>query len=394
MSDTSQSSGAPISSVAPEPALSVDGNTPLNRDQIDSLANMSNAAFDEVVVQADYCTRSMISFWRFRTLGGGRRPDSDGETDQNDGENWHKRVSSRIGAHYVSDHPEMRLLEFSFIALLVIFESAANAYFFAKESEFGLLGGIFQAMAVSLANVAVSYFIIGYWGLRHARMPWNGWRDWSRLTIKFFGFAAIFVGTVVVLLVNLSAAHYRNILDLRADNLLAPGEPYMSFPHFPVDPEVCAAVLGSEIGQSIGSAAANAMCRPATLYSLDAMVLFALGLAISAIAVFEGQGADASFPGLSKAARNFESSRQDLQFALEDYADEFDEYVERIEPDGDGGGVMTRKLFNAERIELRKSYDARVERYRKLLTTTNEILQEEFDAPEEIVRLIAPKGGV
>ena len=141
--------------------------------------------FDRVVVKADYAARAALSFYRFRTLGGGQRDQkADAATP------LANQDGSKYGAHYASDHPKVRIHQLSIIALLVVFESAANAYFFAQQSEFGLAGGVFQAAAVSLANVAVAFFIIGFWGLRHItqpapfmKYPWN----WDRRQyIKLF----------------------------------------------------------------------------------------------------------------------------------------------------------------------------------------------------------------
>ena len=394
-------------------------------------AKRPSAALDEVVLQADYCTRSMISFWRFRELGGGRR----NAGEQPPGLGSH----SGAGIHYVSDHPDVRLLSLSFVFLLVIFESAANAYFFAQESEFGLFGGVFQAAAVSLANVAVSYFIIGYWGLRHVSIPLKSGseathdsvaliailfaifgslgaaytattlgmglaffvsciiaaagvallfffqvRD-SRVYIKGFGLFAIVMGLIIVLLVNLSAAHYRNILDLQAMNVAFPeGLQTTTFPRFFIDASVCTTILESDLGETIGSAATNAMCRPFALHSLDAMVLFALGLAISALAAFEGRKADSSFPGLSDAARHFEKARQDLQYALEDYYESYEDIVEMIQDDLGEGANLTPQ----QRVDLRKALDANVDEYRALLTTADKLLADEFDVQEDVIRYI------
>lgn len=425
MSDvTAQSDSAP----KPErPA-----GAPPSREDLDYYATRPSAALDEVRLQADYLARSMTSFWRFRELGGGQRSPEAGPPKLGD--------HSGSGVHYVSDHPEVRILSLSFIFLLVIFESAANAYFFAKESEFGLFGGVFQAAAVSLANVATSYFIIGYWGLRHVSIPLRrggpanrdalavaglvlavigafytayagmnfgiGWSfgagalmmiagaaavtlfriEDSRIYIKLFGLVAVGFGIIMVLLVNLSAAHYRNILDLQALGLEFPaGMQAVSFPRFFIDPEVCSAVLGSEIGNTIGSAATNAMCRPFALHSLDAMVLFALGVAISALAAFEGRKADSAFPGLSDAARHFEGARRDLQFALEDYYDSYDDVMEEIEKD------FGHTLSGSEKVGLKARMDAAIANYRAMLETADALLTDEFDVDPAIVALVRRK---
>jgi len=354
-----------------------------------AIASRPSVEFDEVVLQADYASRAAISFYRFRQLGGG----GSGSTD---GAKMAFGRSSGRGVHYVSDHPQVRLLNLSIVALLVLFESAANAYFFAQQSEFGLSGGLFQAAAVSLANVSTSYFIIGFWGLRHASMPpSNSERAIfnRRNVIRFFGVFAIFFGVAMALLVNLSAAHYRNIIDLRAEGLQPTGDVLSSFPRFWISAADCSAILGSEIGNSIGSAATSAMCRPFALHSLDAMVLFALGLAISALAAFEGRRADSAFPGFSDAARATERARRDLQDALDEYYDSYEAFIEdqEILLSGDETESRSFKFSRGERLKIIQVLDERVEHYRQLLDSDVAVLRDEFDVPYEAVERITGK---
>jgi hypothetical protein len=364
-----------------------DDASDLSQDDIAYYANRPSPEYDEVVLQADYAARAAISFYRFRQLGGGRNGTTP-ETRMKFGK------STGRGIHYVSDHPQVRILNLSVIALLILFESAANAYFFAQQSEFGISGGIFQAAAVSLANVATSYFIIGFWGLRHASIGLDPNKSLlgfdSRNVTKAFGIVAVIMGIIIVLLVNLSAAHYRNLLDLKATLGDTPGafeafnEHTSTIPRFLIDSDICQSILQSPMGESIGSAATNAMCRPFALHSLDAMVLFALGLAISAIAAFEGRKADAAFPGFSDAARGIERSRRDLQDALDDYYDSYEDALEDAEEDF---GRLTPK----QKVSLRRAMDARVSSFRRLLETDPDIMRDEFDVPEEVVEHISGK---
>lgn len=381
----------------PEPRPQRPAGTPqeITKESIDYFAERPLPEFDRVVVKADDASRAALSFYRFRTLGGGQR---DEKVDPN--APLAAKHGSKYGAHYASDHPKVRIHQLSIIALLVVFESAANAYFFAQQSEFGLAGGLFQAAAVSLANVAVSFFIIGFWGLRHITQPAPFMKSphrWDRRQyIKIFGALAIMVGIILVLLVNLSAAHYRNILDMQA--VLASATPEQAdavygalasntstVPRFWIDADVCQAVLGSDVGRDIGSAATSAMCRPMALHSLDAMVLFALGVAISALAAFEGRRSDSPFPGLSDNTRHFERAREDLEEALEDYYETEEETVELAR---EFAAMHKVSISQQKDIELRKAIHARVERFAKLLKTDPEMLAVEFDVPQKAVKLV------
>lgn len=381
--------------------LADQNKTMLPDADIAELTDRPSDAFNEVVMQADYTTRAALSFYRFRQLGGDYHPpkrvkDKPDATKPGDDAPTHKRKlklnePTGRGVHYVSSHPKVPYLNISIIALMIIFESAANAYFFAKQSEFGLAGGIFQAAAVSLANVATSFFIVGYWGMRHISMPWDSENFWSRRNLYIaMGLLAIFVGLSLVLLVNLSAAHYRNILDIQALNLGFPADlPTTVLPHFIVDPAVCDKILTSDLGETLGSAATNAMCRPFALHSLDAMVLFALGLAIAAIAAFEGRKLDSPFPGFSDAARGLERARSDLQDALYDFEDSYEDTKDLIlEVKYGAEGMDEKDLTPHEKIVIHRVMKAMVAPYIKLLHSTEDILSDEFGLDNEIVKLM------
>jgi hypothetical protein len=398
----------------------------LTDEDIVDLTSRPSDAFNEVVLQADYTTRAALSFYRFRQLGGDYHPprsklldtrpiykrllpflfDRTVEATKEDpgGARRSRKLelneATGRGVHYVSSHPKVPLLNLSIIALMIIFESATNAYFFAQASQFGLAGGIFQAAAVSLANVAVSFFVIGYWGLRHISMPWDAERPFSRRNvIVVVGLAAILVGLVLVLLVNLSAAHYRVILDIKASGHEFPeGIQAKLFPNFLANKEVCEAVLNSELGNSIGSAATNAMCRPLTIHSLDGLVLFALGLSIAAFAAFEGRRLDSPFPGFSDAARGLERARADLRDALYEFEESYvdikalileikhgpadpDEPEEVYELKRKDGNDLTPR----EKIIIRKSMEAMAAPYIELLRSTDSTLSDEFGLEQDIV---------
>jgi len=372
----------------------------LSAQDIVDLTQRPSDAYNEVVLQADYTTRAALSFYRFRQLGGDyhvpsrRKTSSDNTADSKEEPSTrHPKLklgqTTGRGVHYISSHPKVPMLQMSIIALMIIFESAANAYFFAKQSEFGLAGGIFQAAAVSLANVATAFFVIGYWGLRHISMPIDRVNKFSRRNAYILmGLFAIFVGLGLVLLVNLSAAHYRNILDLEALNLNLPDNlPTKSWsPFFLIEKDVCAGVLNSDIGATIGSAATNAMCRPFALHSLDAMVLFALGLAIAAFAAFEGRRLDSPFPGFSDAARGLESARNDLRDALFDFEDSYEDIKEVVlEVKYGEGDSEDKDLSPQEKMIIHRTMRDMMAPYIKLLRTTDDGLSDEFGLEHDII---------
>ncbi|MEO0548618.1 MAG: hypothetical protein AAFZ91_01765 [Pseudomonadota bacterium] len=393
----------------------------LTDDDIRDLTRRPNDAFNDVILQADYTTRASLSFYRFRQLGGDYRVRNEKWTEyrkkkaarkqqQTEAEDPNSSLYDEAkapkptrklrlgeatgrGVHYVSSHPKVPLFQMSIIALMILFESAANAYFFAKQSEFGIAGGVFQAAAVSLANVAVSFFIIGYWGLRHISMPIDRETIFGRRNLYIVtGLVAIVVGVYFVLLVNLSAAHYRNILDIQALGLAVPADlptktVWYQNPFFLVNQDVCEAILADEsgLGSTIGSAATNAMCRPFALHSLDAMVLFALGIAIAAIAAFEGRRLDSPFPGFSDAARQLESARTDLEDALYEYDNSCEDVFELIEE------IKGTPPSPREKMIVMNTMRDMMVPYVDLLRTSDDVLSDEFGLEQDIVDLLRVK---
>lgn len=344
---------------------------------------------DEVVKQGDYTLRAFLNFYRFRRLGGERRARKLGDKADGAPRTLKDVLPQEVigqGVHFVTDHPPVRIFSIALVSLLVLFESAANAYFFSQNNPMGLLGGLFQAAAVSLANVAVAYFIIGFWGLRHVSVPLNGFH-WPK---KLWGFVAIIIGLLLVLLVNLSAAHFRNIQDLAASGLTPP-DGGIAWTFLPGIAESCREILATDVGRDLAGAGVNALCRPLSLYSLDAYVLFALGMAIAALAAFEGRRSDSPFPGLSDAARAAEKARDDLSDALEDYYASYDEIVDEIKKTLKADGLPEDSFTAEDRTALYTALDARVAHYRNLLTTSATQLVDEFDVPAWLlVRLGVP----
>ncbi|MEO1322727.1 MAG: hypothetical protein AAFV59_06940 [Pseudomonadota bacterium] len=403
----------------------------LNEQDIVDLTQRPSDAYNEVVLQADYTTRAALSFYRFRQLGGDYRVKNEKytaykkrqaekrkakETERDRLENEASTMggpesrpeqtrklklgeSTGRGVHYVSSHPKVPMLQLSIIALMIIFESAANAYFFAKQSEFGLAGGIFQAAAVSLANVATAFFIVGYWGMRHISMPIDRTAFFSRRNAYIFmGAVASVVGLGLVFLVNLSAAHYRNILDITAIDGISrfpDGLPTNSWsPFFLINKDVCAGILNSDLGSTIGSAATNAMCRPFALHSLDAMVLLALGLAIAAFAAFEGRRLDSPFPGFSDSARGLESARNDLRDALYDFEDSYDDIKDMVlEVKFGEDGMDGKDLSPQEKMIIHRTMRDMMVPYVKLLRTTSDGLSDEFGLEHDIIDQFKVKMG-
>ncbi len=180
-------------------------------------------------------------------------------------------------------YPDSHIMTFSILAGLVLFEGLANAYFFSKGSDLGLLGGWIQAITVAFTNVIASFFIIGFLGLR---MLQNPHRPFS------FAAACIFVPLAVLLIgfLNFSAAHYRDLLEINAATLamgdIAPTGEYL-----------------------------RPITRALTFMpfeTLEALLLFILGMTFAVIAAFKGATFDDRLIGYGAAHRRLVAASSHL----------------------------------------------------------------------------------
>lgn len=103
-----------------------------------------------------------------------------------------------------ASYPDSVVLHWAFIVLAVLLESIVNSFFFASASDLGLLGGLFQALFISLSNIG-SALLIGIYVV-----PYKNHVD----TKKQFRAKASTVSYIIfVFWFNLGAAHYRTLLE-------------------------------------------------------------------------------------------------------------------------------------------------------------------------------------
>jgi len=173
-------------------------------------------------------------------------------------------------------YPESSIFHYAIVALLVLLESLANAYFFAQGSDFGLLGGVFQAFLVSITNVGIG-LLVGVFALRvlHHRS----------LLRKSLSFVVVSLFVPLTLSFNLIAAHYRDLLG--------------------ANPSAIHIEVLLQTWQS-----------PLSL-SFEGFLLCAIGVCASILALFKGYTADDSYPGYGTIGRRHEASVKELEGARE-----------------------------------------------------------------------------
>ncbi|PWE17447.1 hypothetical protein DDZ18_07135 [Marinicauda salina] len=234
----------------------------------------------------------------------------------------------------VAQYPDSNIMHFSILAGLVLFEGLANAYFFSKGSDLGLLGGWIQAITVAFTNVIASFFLIGFLGLRFLQNP-----------TRPFSFAAAAVGVpIVVVLIgflNFSAGHYRDLLELNAATL-ALGDT-------DVTGEILAPVTRALSFQPFET--------------LEALLLFILGITFAAIAAFKGATFDDRTVGYGAAQRRAKRSASYLAAVLKQAPSNI----------GDGESDSVGAEYHASSREL-------LEEIREFFAEETERAREDFDA--------------
>lgn len=103
-----------------------------------------------------------------------------------------------------ASYPDSAVLHWSLIILAVLLESGINSFFFANASDSGLLGGLFQAMFISLSNIGTAV-LIGIYVL-----PYKNHVDTKK---QFKAKVITTVYIVFIFLFNLGAAHFRTLLE-------------------------------------------------------------------------------------------------------------------------------------------------------------------------------------
>jgi len=175
----------------------------------------------------------------------------------------YKYFLSQNKLNRAASYPDSAVLHWAFIILAVLFESIVNSFFFQDTGNLGLLGGLFQALFISLSNIG-SALIVGILVL-----PDKNHVD----TKKQFRAKAVTSSYIIfIFLFNLGAAHYRTLLE--SDPLNAK---INTIPHLIHDP------LG---------------------INFEAWNLLILGMLFVIVALIKGYKSDDVYPGFGEMHRN------------------------------------------------------------------------------------------
>ena len=167
-----------------------------------------------------------------------------------------KSFEARNDLKEPAEYPESRILHWAIVIAMVVIESFANSYFFAKGSDFGLIGGASQALTISVVNIGIA-LLAGNYLLRYINHI-----DTAKC---YAAWAGLLLYGLFVVVFNLAAAHYRALLE--------------------IDPTIA-------IRQTLQSVADG----PFSFNNFDAAILLFIGILFSLAALIKGYASDSAYP--------------------------------------------------------------------------------------------------
>ena len=179
---------------------------------------------------------------------------------------FRKKHSLERTAHY----PELgsRILRLGLLALLFLVESLANTPLLAKGSEFGLTGGVTQAITIALLNIGVAT-VTGYVGLRELFH--------RNLFRKLLGTIWLTLWVTITIVFNLLVAHYRELSEVLI-----------------TDPGIPQQIINGFIANPIG------------LNDFPSWILFGIGILFALIALLDMFTLDDAYPFYGKLDRKYQ----------------------------------------------------------------------------------------
>jgi hypothetical protein len=157
-----------------------------------------------------------------------------------------------------------RSVKVSVLLLLLSIEAILNGYFLSKGSEFGLIGGVLEAMIIAGLNIAIGV------GVGRFVAPWIVYRNWGARLASAIG---LLVYLCVAFGFNLGVAHYRTAMA---------AEPFE------------ASLLAYQ----------HLMASPFGIADLESWALLGMGFLFSLFAAADGWWLDDPYPGYGSAMRH------------------------------------------------------------------------------------------
>jgi hypothetical protein len=220
-------------------------------------------------------------------------------------------------------HKSGRWTTLGLLAVLIGIESAFNGVFFAKGSDFGLLGGVVVAIAISFINVVIAFFL-GLFPMR--------WINHRNLAVKLCGLILSIAGFAVLVGLHGFSAHYR-------DAMAAVGE-----------------------DKAMATALQTLKATPYVLADLNSYYLFGLGLLWAFFAVWKGYNFDDPYPRYGAGYRRAAYAREDYSYEHSLLFDDLEEIKEETISALDNG-IRAIPLFPQKAGQVRAQRDAYLKQF-------------------------------
>ncbi len=199
--------------------------------------------------------------------------------------------------------------------VMILLESAGNAYLFSQNNPLGILGGLIAAFLVSFGNVSMST-IMGM-GVRYVNV--KGFRN---LIKKLFGLLFAIAWVLFAIGYNAAVAHFRDAVETTLE--------------------------WREAGEI---AIQTLVSNPISLNTMESYVLFLLGFFISIVSLLKGYHSSDPHPGYSKVAR-------DVIEARDEYIDHLEESIETLAQHRDEAVEALHEARDEVERQVRDSVDA------------------------------------
>lgn len=248
-----------------------------------------------------------------------------------------------------------RWTSFGLLFVLVALESVLNGFFFAKGSEFGLVGGIGTAIGISFCNVAFA-FVIGLGPFR--------WVHHRNFAAKLSGLILSIAGVVALIALHTFAAHLRD----------------------------ATAAVGEE--RAMATAIESMMRAPWVVKDHASYYLFALGIFFGLGALAKGYTLDDPYPSYGRHARREVDARTEYSEEHAAVFDELDAIKEETVRELDTG-IHRLPHFPQQAAQIRAQRAAMLQTFRgyegAVATAANQLLAQYRDKNREHRTTEAPQ---
>jgi len=196
---------------------------------------------------------------------------------------WFRRVN-KLKSPATLDPVWPMIIALSFVMILL--ESAGNAYLFSQSNPLGILGGLIAAFLVSAGNVGVSMLL----GMLSRYINCHGLRNLHK---KLFGLLLVVLWLGFMGIYNLAVAHFRDVAERIA-----------------------------EWRQAGTVAIETLIANPTGLNAMESYLLLLLGAFISVVSFIKGHNAGDSHPGYAKTYQDWIDARTDYEHLVENSTNE------------------------------------------------------------------------